>query len=356
MTLKRPFDASTLPALIMKIMKGSFEPVEGIYSHELRKLLLSMLHLDHNQRPTAAQIMCHPVMIKVIFKLYLDIGSIPCNKSVLSKSKRCLSVLLFENKYPHAVVLSSPPKAVVKSVSLGSEDKIGITGNGLLISWRIRPAISINSDEKRAEDQIPSYIPHVIDERVAINIISVVCGSSFCICLSDNGVVFAFGKASSGCLGLSCDRDINQPRIVESLFNHDIKSIACGPKHVLALSEENDIFVWGHGRSGCLGLGETGFQLLPQLVQITWKEKPEKIYCGADCSFVITKDSSVLACGSNRHNKLAMDSSEGHQIDETRVFTKIRSEPLHDARVVSVSSGKSHTVILNGTHFIYLHI
>ncbi|XP_055931814.1 serine/threonine-protein kinase Nek8-like isoform X2 [Argiope bruennichi] len=384
MTLKRPFHASTLPALIMKIMKGSFDPVEGIYSHELRKLLLSMLHLDHNQRPTAAQIMCHPVMIRVIFKLYVDIGSIPCNKSpqneqtfpkfdssklshshmksasddsqsskVIPKSKKCLSVLLFENRHSNAILLPNPPKAVVKSISLGAEDKIGITGNGLLISWRIRPVISINSDEKKPENQVPSYIPHVIDEKVAINIVSVVSGSSFSICLSDNGVVFAFGKASSGCLGLSCDRDINQPRIVEPLFNHDIKSIACGPKHVLAFSEENDVFVWGHGSSGCLGLGETNFQLVPQLVQIEWKEKPEKIYCGTDCSFIITKDSSLLACGSNRHNKLAMDSSEGHQIDETRFFTKVRSEQLQDVHAVSVSSGKSHTVILNEAGELY---
>lgn len=57
-----------------------------------------------------------------------------------------------------------------------------------------------------------------------------------------------------------------------------------------------------------------------------------------------------------RHNKLAMDSSEGRQIDEIRFFTKIRSEPLQDAHVVSVSSGKSHTVILNGMYFTCLHI
>ncbi|GFU72789.1 hypothetical protein TNCV_1515501 [Trichonephila clavipes] len=290
MTLKRPFDASTLPALIMKIMKGSFEPVEGIYSLELRKLLLSMLHLDHNQRPTAAQIMCHPVMIKTIFKLYVDIGSIPCNRrsqtefmsvkmknskqgnssaksesnttlceNTTVKGKTSQSILLLENKTSHFIFLPNPPRTIIKSISLGSEDRIGITENGVLISWKIKPGISINTDEKNSEHQIPSFIPCVVDEKIAINIVSVVCGDNFTVCLSDNGVVFTFGKVSSGCLGATSDRDVNQPRIVEALFNHDIKSIACGPKHVLAITEE-DVFAWGHGSSGCLGLGNVTFK------------------------------------------------------------------------------------------------
>ncbi|GIY14648.1 hypothetical protein CDAR_567131 [Caerostris darwini] len=380
MTLKRPFDASTLPALIMKIMKGSFEPVEGIYSHELRKLLLSMLNLDHNQRPTAAQIMCHPVMIKVIFRLYVDIGSIPCNSkssrtestsSNVNDSKQSLcaksanipckkseiekpktqSILYFENK-SSPIVLPNPPKSTIKSISLGSDDKIGVTGSGLLISWRIKPIISINSEVKSPHSQTSSFIPYIIDEKIAVNIVSVACGNNFTICLSDNGVVFSFGKASSGCLGLSCDRDIIQPRIVESLFNHDIRMITCGPKHVLALSDENDVFAWGHGNSGYLGLGEINFQVLPQLVQIQWKERADKIYCGADCSFIITKDLSLLACGSNRHNKLALDSSDRHLIDETRVFTNVQLEPFC-SKILSVSSGKSHTVIMNELGELY---
>ncbi|GIX95741.1 hypothetical protein CEXT_455012 [Caerostris extrusa] len=353
MTLKRPFDASTLPALIMKIMKGSFEPVEGIYSHELRKLLLSMLNLDHNQRPTAAQIMCHPVMIKVIFRLYVDIGSIPCS----SKSSRTESTSsnVNDSKQPLCAksVLPNPPKSTIKSISLGSDDKISVTGSGLLISWRIKPIISINSEIKSPHSQTPSFIPYIIDEKIAINIVSVACGNNFTICLSDNGVVFSFGKASSGCLGLSCDRDIIQPRIVESLFNQDIRMIACGPKHVLALSDENDVFAWGHGNSGCLGLGEINFQVLPQLVQIQWKERADKIYCGADCSFIITKDLSLLACGSNRHNKLALDSSDRHLIDETRVFTNVQLQPFLSTKILSVSSGKSHTVIMNELGELY---
>ncbi|GFY15110.1 hypothetical protein TNCV_1569251, partial [Trichonephila clavipes] len=103
----------------------------------------------------------------------------------------------------------------------------------------------------------------------------------------------------------------------------------------------------------CLGLGNVTFQVLPQLVQIQGKDPPEKVYCGADCSFLITKNMSLLVCGSNRHNKIGMDSSEGSLIDEIRVFTPLQLEALHITKVVSVSSGKSHTVIMDDFGELY---
>lgn len=165
MTLKRPFDATTLPALVMKIMKGTYDPVPPEYSSELKKLLMNMLHLDPNQRPTAAQIMSQPFMINCLFGLYVDIGSIPCtnsskklSKSSTSISSSCssesdsyfssvkkkdsvlkieekLDVLYFQNNSSNAVLLPPPPKSVIKSVSLGVNKKIGLTSSGLLITW-----------------------------------------------------------------------------------------------------------------------------------------------------------------------------------------------------------------------------
>ncbi|KFM76907.1 Serine/threonine-protein kinase Nek8, partial [Stegodyphus mimosarum] len=148
-------------------------------------------------------------------------------------------------------------------------------------------------------------------------------------------------------------KDILQPRILAALFSYNIKSIACGPRHVLALSDENDVFAWGYNTHGCLGLKKAEFQIYPLLVNISSKSKLEKVFCGVDCSFLITDDKSLLACGNNRHNKLGMDSGEGYQVEEVREFTQIESEPLSECRIVSISAGKSHTLFLceNGEVF-----
>lgn len=72
----------TLPALILKIMRGSVIPVADHYSAGLRQLILDMLHLDPGKRPTINQIMAQPFILGTLLSLYTDFGRIPCNRSL----------------------------------------------------------------------------------------------------------------------------------------------------------------------------------------------------------------------------------------------------------------------------------
>ena len=35
----------------------------------------------------------------------------------------------------------------------------------------------------------------------------------------------------------------------------DVRSIACGPHHVIAVGSDGDVYSWGRATDGCLGLG-----------------------------------------------------------------------------------------------------
>lgn len=54
---KLPFEANSLPLLALKIMKGSFPPLTGPYSREMKALILSMLQVDSKKRPTVIDIL-----------------------------------------------------------------------------------------------------------------------------------------------------------------------------------------------------------------------------------------------------------------------------------------------------------
>lgn len=69
-----------LPALILKIMRGTFAPISDRYSNELRQLILSMLHLDPNKRPNINEIMAQPIILSALMHLYTDFGSVPCRR------------------------------------------------------------------------------------------------------------------------------------------------------------------------------------------------------------------------------------------------------------------------------------
>lgn len=80
-TLKKAFEASNLPALVLKIMKGNFNPISERYSEDFKNLILSMLQIDPAKRPTLPQIMAQPVVVNALFNLRTDLGRVPCNRT-----------------------------------------------------------------------------------------------------------------------------------------------------------------------------------------------------------------------------------------------------------------------------------
>ena len=50
--LKLPFDATSLPVLALKILKGSSPPIPSNYSKDIKSLILQMLHVDQKKRPS----------------------------------------------------------------------------------------------------------------------------------------------------------------------------------------------------------------------------------------------------------------------------------------------------------------
>ena len=56
-TLRMPFDATSLPLLYVKIMRGNYSSVPTCYSKELRSLINSLLLVDYEKRPSINEIL-----------------------------------------------------------------------------------------------------------------------------------------------------------------------------------------------------------------------------------------------------------------------------------------------------------
>ncbi|KYQ89875.1 putative protein serine/threonine kinase [Tieghemostelium lacteum] len=67
-TLKHAFNANSLPALIMKILKGTYPPVPSYYSSDLRSLISTMLQTDPKKRPSITEILSMPFLKPYIGK------------------------------------------------------------------------------------------------------------------------------------------------------------------------------------------------------------------------------------------------------------------------------------------------
>ncbi|TRZ00959.1 hypothetical protein DNTS_029976 [Danionella cerebrum] len=355
-----------LPALVLKIMSGTFAPISDRYSPELRQLILNMLNLDPSKRPQLNEMMAHPICIKPLLSLYTDIGYeslfllswvvMPGVLSTLTSTKM-LHPLPLSSVYTWGSGISNPLRlpmlnTEVIQVSLGRTQKMGVTKSGRLITWEAPLVGSVEPTLPGAVEQMqPQFISRFLEGQSGVTITSVSCGDLFTTCLTDRGIIMTFGSGSNGCLGHGNFNDVTQPKIVEALLGYELVQVACGASHVLAVTNEREIFSWGRGDNGRLGLGTLDSHNCPQQVSLPVEFEAQRVLCGIDCSMIISTQHQIMACGNNRFNKLGLDQlSDSNQasslclVEEVHAFQLIKSAPLNTEKIVCIDIGTAHSV------------
>ena len=83
-------------------------------------------------------------------------------------------------------------------------------------------------------------------------VIQVVCGKEHCMLLTEHGQVYTWGGGSRGQLGHGTLTNEEKPRLVMALDGMRIIKIAAGGWHSAAISESNDLYMFGWNESGQL--------------------------------------------------------------------------------------------------------
>ncbi|XP_021940725.1 RCC1-like G exchanging factor-like protein isoform X2 [Zootermopsis nevadensis] len=122
-------------------------------------------------------------------------------------------------------------------------------------------------------------------------IIDVAAGGSFCIAVNDNGDVFVWGYGILG-KGPIVNHAKEPTQIPTTLFGRNefqpdlqIIAVSAGIGHFAAVSNNGDLYMWGHNRRGCLGLGNVKDQFFPLKVAVGAMVK--KVSCGVDHSVAL---------------------------------------------------------------------
>ncbi|RUS85141.1 hypothetical protein EGW08_007105 [Elysia chlorotica] len=373
---------TNLPALILKIMRGTFSPISSQYSPQLRELILAMLHLDPARRPTINQIMAQPLLINTIMNLHTDAGKLPCvriNRPLSSMQStgrgrvssrgnstardgmpvqpQPLSSVFWwggGTALPTKLPLPNPETQVVQ-VSAGRTQKAAVTRNGRLFVWESQAVGAETLMPGATEGSSPTLVPRYLEGQAAVTIQHVACGDLFTACLTDRGILMTFGSGVNGCLGHGNCNDVVQAKIVEALLGYEVVQVSCGASHVLAVTNEHEVFAWGRGDNGRLGLGNYASCTSPQPVAVPDNCRPCSVHCGMDCSVILTLEKSLLCSGSNRYNKLALDKPRGEiqdgvermaVLEEAVVFSPVASAPINSLPIKMVSLGTSHSAIV----------
>lgn len=111
-----------------------------------------------------------------------------------------------------------------------------------------------------------------------------------------------------------------------------VTQIACGWTHALLLGE-GQVWTFGEGRHGQLGLGDATKVPIPTILRLP--DQTKFVACGFRTSFVVTADEGQVYCfGDNKKNQLGLSSSSS-------IAVPTLQPALRDVR--TLASGHRHT-------------
>ncbi|XP_022651098.1 X-linked retinitis pigmentosa GTPase regulator-like isoform X2 [Varroa destructor] len=222
---------------------------------------------------------------------------------------------------------------VVISVACGDQHSVFITASGRAFSFGSNDYGQLGQSHTK-----PLVNPRCIKALKDKRAILVACGRSHTLIATDEKNVYAFGINSEHQLGVKSSAAYHaEPQLVSALAGVQIKALAAGADHSMALSAKGIVYLWGSSEHGQLGLGRKKQRKLP--VQLKTEGKALGISAGAYHSAYVNSEGHLFTFGESEHGKLGTNLAP-------RRCRKPSKVPDIQGTVTSVACGGSHTVAL----------
>ena len=138
-------------------------------------------------------------------------------------------------------------------------------------------------------------------------IVQIYKGKYHLIKLTQDGKVYGCGESYFGVVGLGGAQSAKKPILIPNLSNKKVVQIASGMFHSLALSREGDLYSWGMGFEGQLGLtAQYKCVSSPRYVKFFFNKPVKFIACGHNYSLCVTYDNKLWGWGENKLGQLGL--------------------------------------------------
>lgn len=201
---------------------------------------------------------------------------------------------------------------------------------------------------------IPAAIPLVLPEGFAEEIVSVSAGLVHGTLLTASGDLYSWGLGNFGRLGLGDTENRTTPEKITGILDDKTVVVAThGNGASYAITDDGTLYAWGQNSNGQLGLGDTAHRLVPTEVTALAGRTVIDVAHGTSHTLALTSSGEVYAWGSARQGQLGSPDalgSDGRPL--TRVLSPVRVEGLPD-NVVNVSAATltSYAITADGRVF-----
>ncbi|CAH2065637.1 unnamed protein product [Thlaspi arvense] len=186
-----------------------------------------------------------------------------------------------------------------------------------------------------SKNQNDALSPQLLESATMFDVQSISLGAKHAALVTRQGEVFCWGNGNSGKLGLKANIDIDHPKRVESLEGIAVGSVACSDHQTCAVTESRELYLWGIDGGT---IGESGRQFLTRKISdvLGGSLSVSSVACGAWHTAIVCTSGQLFTYGSGTFGVLGHGSLES-------VAKPKEVESLRRMKVISVSCGPWHT-------------
>ncbi|KVH87985.1 Regulator of chromosome condensation 1/beta-lactamase-inhibitor protein II, partial [Cynara cardunculus var. scolymus] len=219
----------------------------------------------------------------------------------------------------------------------------GATGN-VVCSWGRGEDGQLGHGD--AEDRLSPTQLSALDGQ---EIVSVTCGADHTTAFSESQLkVYSWGWGDFGRLGHGNSTDFFIPQPIKALQGLRIRQIACGDSHCLAVTMEGEVQSWGRNQNGQLGLGTTEDSLVPQKIEAFQGVTIKMVAAGAEHTVAITEDGELYGWGWGRYGNLGLGDRTDRNIPE-------KASVINGEKMILVACGWRHTISVSSSGGLYTY-
>ncbi|KAF7840143.1 ultraviolet-B receptor UVR8 [Senna tora] len=197
-------------------------------------------------------------------------------------------------------------------------------------------------------DSSDLFTPLPIKALQGIRIKQIACGDSHCLAVTMEGEVQSWGRNQNGQLGLGTTVDSLVPQKIQTFQGVPVKMVAAGAEHSAAITEQGELYGWGWGRYGNLGLGDRNDRLIPEKVSSVHllDEKMVMVACGWRHTISVSSSGGLYTYGWSKYGQLGHGDFEDHLVPH-------KLQALSDKFISKIAGGWRHSMALTSCGLLY---
>ncbi|MBN1190057.1 MAG: Ig-like domain repeat protein [Dehalococcoidales bacterium] len=210
----------------------------------------------------------------------------------------------------------------IKDIAAGNAFSMALAKDGSVYTWGEYSSGQLGIGSVSTEKTTPVKVDN--GEQSGTDYLSgieaIAAGYDFCLAVVSDGKIYAWGNNKYGALG-NGDTSSTEKTPVKVDTITDAAAVAAGQYHSLAVTNTGTVYAWGYNGKGQLGVGSTSNKTTPVAVEFGKVSREIKsLAAGYNHSLALDRDGFVWGWGNNDNGQVGNGSSDDYQDEPVELY------------------------------------